>query len=188
MESTEGFAYVTDIKVRDEEGQSIVYAAVASGKYMGEQHQSEPTDGLYRLTEDSEDWDQVLPYISGFDIPYAPSDIEIAADGRIYVGTMPNLDEEGAATILYSDDGTSGSWTIFEDYKNIIESEPSNNMPGRVILASAPSDENIIYAEIASGRYEYGLPGFQCYFIIRSEDKGSTWSTLNIPSNMLFCS
>jgi len=183
MESTEGFAYVTDIKVRDEEGQSIVYAAVASGKYMGEQHQSEPTDGLYRLTEDSEDWDQVLPYISGFDIPYAPSDIEIAADGRIYVGTMPNLDEEGAATILYSDDGTSGSWTIFEDYKNIIESEPSNNMPGRVILASAPSDENIIYAEIASGRYEYGLPGFQCYFIIRSEDKGSTWSTLNIPSN-----
>ncbi len=183
IESTEGFAYVTDIRVRDEGGQSVVYAAVVSGKYMGEQHQSEPTDGLYRSSDGGENWEQVLPDIPGFDIPYAPSDIEIGVDGRIYVGTMPNLDEEGAATILYSDDGTLGSWTIYEDYKIIIENEPGNNLPGRVMLACAPSDENIIYAEIASGRYDYGLPGFQCYFIIRSENKGSTWNALNIPSN-----
>lgn len=182
LSSTEGFSYVTDIQVKDEGGQSVIYAGVASGKYMGEQHLSDPTDGLYRSVDGGISWDQVLPDIPSFNVPYTPSDIEIGSDGRIYVGTMPNIDEEGAATILYSDIGLLGSWTVFEDYKTIIENEPTQNMPGRVILKCAPSDENIVYAEIASGLYQWGLPEFRCYHLIRSDDRGGTWNTLNTPA------
>jgi len=183
LESTEGFAYVTDVRVRNESGQSVIFAAVASGKYMGEQHQSEPTDGLYRSEDGGVTWEQVLPHITGLDIPYTPSDIEIGIDGRIYVGTMPNLNEEGAATILYSDEGTLGTWTKYEDHKTIIENDIENYLPGRVMLACAPSDENIIYAEFASGRYDYGLPAFRCFHIIRSDNKGNSWFDINIPNN-----
>lgn len=181
LSSTEGFAYITDVQVRDEDGQSVIYIGVASGKYMGEQHQSSPSDGLYRSEDGGASWDQVLPDIPGFNIPYMPSDIEIGQDGRIYVGTMPNLDEEGAAIILFSDIGLAGTWTAIDDFKNIIESEPDDNMPGRVILESAASDENIIYAAIASGLYSYGLPQYRCHHIVRSDDKGVSWSILNTP-------
>lgn len=179
---TESFAYVTDIEVKDEDGTSAIYAAIASGIYMGSQHQSNPTDGLWKSVDGGESWDQVLPDIPGFNVPYAPSDIEIGADGRIYIGTMPNLSGEGGATILYSDEGVAGTWTINEEYKTLIENTPGANLPGRVMLASAPSDENFIYALIAQGQY-FGLPAYECHIIAKSEDKGENWTTVNLPPN-----
>jgi len=179
---TENFAYVTDIEVKDEGGTSTIYAAVASGVYMGSPHQSSPSDGLWRSVDGGESWDQVLPDMQGFDVPYAVSDIEIGADGRIYIGTMPNLSGEGGATILYSDEGVAGTWTINEEYKLLIENTPDFNLPGRVILASAPSDGNFIYALIAQG-YFYGLPAYECRIIAKSVDKGENWTSVNTPPN-----
>ena len=37
---------------------------------------------------------QVLPDITDLDVPYVPADIEFGADGRIYIGTMPNMEDE----------------------------------------------------------------------------------------------
>jgi hypothetical protein len=182
MEGTEDFEYVTDIAVRDEDGISVVYAAVASGIYKGSQHLSEPSDGLYRLEEGASDWVQVLPDIPGTDRPYTPSDIEIGADGRMYIGTMQNIDFEGGATILYSDAGTINTWTVNEDYKELIEAEPFFNLPGRVIMASAPSDASRVYALIAQG-YWYGIPGYECHIILRSDNGGETWDFVSVPPN-----
>jgi len=47
----------------------------------------------------------VLPNIIGTTVPYAVEDIALSAGGRILVGTRPNLDGQGGATILYSDAG-----------------------------------------------------------------------------------
>jgi len=179
---TENFAYVTDIEVKDENGTSAVYAAVASGIYMGSQFQSNPTDGLWKSVNGGESWVQVLPDIPGFEVPYATADIEIGADGRIFVGTMPNLSGEGGATILYSDEGTYGSWTINEEYKLLIENTPNFDLPGRVMLTSAPSDENYIYALVVQG-YQGGLPGYECHIVAKSVDKGLNWTMVNIPPN-----
>lgn len=179
---TENFTYVTDIEVRDEDGISAIYAAVASGIYMGSQFQSNPTDGLWKSIDGGENWDQVLPNIPGFDMPFAVSDIEIGSDGRIYLGTMPNLSGEGGATILYSDDGATGTWIINEEYRILIENTPNFNLPGRVMLATAPSDENYIYALIAQGYYN-GIPGYECHIIVKSEDKGEDWSMVGLPPN-----
>lgn len=184
--STEDFAYITDVVVKDESGQSVVYAAVVSGTYMGSQHQSQPTDGLYRSTDGGDNWQQVLPDIPGTDVPYTPSDIEIGADGRIYIGTKNNLDGEGGAVILYSDDGTQGTWTVNDTYRNIILNDPDFNIPGRVMIAAAPSDANRVYALVASG-YTSSNNGFNyyyCNYILRSDNKGVSWTEKSQPTDL----
>lgn len=183
LESTQDFAYITDIEVRDENGQSVIYAGVGSGKYKGVDHSSEPSDGLYRSTDGGESWEQVLPDISNQDIPYMPASIEIGADGRIYVGTMRNIDGDGGGCILFSDEGTSGSWTLNEEYHDQISAGiGSYHLPGRVMISPAQSDENIVYAIIGAG-YENGFGYYHGNFVLRSDDKGESWDELNIPGN-----
>ncbi|MCD4772082.1 MAG: T9SS type A sorting domain-containing protein [Bacteroidales bacterium] len=180
MESIEDFKYITDIAIREEDGNSVIYLGVASGYYHGQNQQSAPSDGLYRSTDNGDSWDQVLPDITGETEPYATSNIKIGADGRIYVGTIQNIEAKGGATILYSDDGTAGSWTVFEDYREIIENHYEYNLAGRVILACAPSDENIVYAFLAAGKNT----GFNRYFgryILKSVNKGETWVEIGKP-------
>ncbi len=180
LESTEDFAYITDLVVRDEAGQTVIYAAVASGTYMGEDHTSLPTDGLFRSTDNGESWDQVLPDIPGEGVPYTPSDIEVAANGRMFVGTMENLDKKGGATILYSDSGLPGTWSTYDNYNTTISNESYYNIPARTILASAPSDPNRIYAQFAAG-YVNGFTYYRGRYFVRSNDGGATWTQMNIP-------
>ncbi len=188
LPSTSDFKYITDIVVKNENGTSVLYAGVVSGVYQGQTQQSIPNDGLYRSADGGTTWTQVLPNIPGETVPYSPSDIEMTADGRIFVGSMPNLNEKGAATILFSDTGLSGSWTTYNDYVSIILNNTSDTytIPGRVKLAAAPSDANIIYAAIASGSDTETVESFRkwvCNHIIRSDNKGTTWTEKNIPED-----
>lgn len=112
LPSTEDFKYISDLKVRNEDAGSVIYAGVVSGVYHDEILQSEPNDGLYRSTDGGESWQQVLPNIVGEDVPFAPADIEMGPDGRIFVGTLKNLEGDGGATILYSDWGTPNSLSL----------------------------------------------------------------------------
>ncbi|MGE5424988.1 MAG: T9SS type A sorting domain-containing protein [Syntrophothermus sp.] len=183
--STSGFAYITKILVRNEGGSSVIYAGVVSGLYQGV-HNSQPSDGLFRSTDGGNTWTQVLPNINGTTTPYSPADIVMGADGRIYVGSMPNLEAKGGATILYSDSGLPGSWNVNTSYKTMIESDPDYPIPGRVILATAPSDPNRVYALIAQGfvnpvnNYKY----FYCFHILKSSDKAGTWTDCNLPNDL----
>ncbi|MCF6342039.1 MAG: hypothetical protein L3J31_04465, partial [Bacteroidales bacterium] len=135
LASTDAFEYITDIAVRDEDGVSAIYACVASGTYQGADHESQPSDGVYRSTDGGQNWEQVLPPIPGTENPYTPSDVEIAANGRIFVGTMENMAGLGGATILYSDSGLEGSWTVYSHYNDLISSEGYFNIPARTIVA-----------------------------------------------------
>jgi len=184
--STEDFKYITDIVIRDENGQSVIYAGVVSGLYQGIQQQSHPTDGLYRSDDEGETWEQVLPTIQGVFLPYAPSDIEITSGGRIFVGTMPNLLSKGGSTILWSDSGLKGTWQKFIDYAALILQQPEWNLPGRVMLASAHSSPNRVYAVIASGIKDVVPEYYSWYgnYIIRSDDHGETWTQCNLPDDL----
>ncbi len=110
------------------------------------------------------------------------ADIEIGADNRLYVGSMQNFEMEGGATILYSDEGTYGDWEVYDDHVAIIQSHQTYNTPARVMLACAPSDENIIYAALVAG-YDNGFKYYRGRYIIKSEDKGETWNAINKPDN-----
>ncbi len=178
--STTGFNYITDLVARDEAGQTVIYAAVASGTYMGEDHVSQPSDGLFRSVDNGESWQQVLPDIPNEGVPYTPSDIEVASNGRMFVGTMENLDQKGGATILYSDSGLPGSWTVYSDYNTTISNEGYYNIPSRTILAPAPSDSNRVYAQFAAG-YVNGFTYYRGRYMVRSNDGGVTWNQINIP-------
>jgi hypothetical protein len=180
MESTQDFAYITDIAVYDDNGTSVIFAGVVSGRYMGSQHQSIPSDGLYRSTDGGETWNQVLPNIPGTGIPYSPSDIEITSAGKIFVGTMQNVDMEGGGVILYSDHGLTGTWTVYDEIRDEILDEPDYNVPGRVILASCQSDPNYVYGLIGSGETTY-FTAYHCYHIVRTTDAGNNWVLVNIP-------
>lgn len=183
MESTTGFEYITDIAVRVEDNTSVIYAAVASGTYKGENHESEPSDGLYRSDDDGESWEQVLPVIPGFsNEPYTPSDIEITANGRIFVGTMENLNKLGGATVLYSDLGTADSWTSYTYYNDKISNEGYYNIPARTIVAVAPSDPDRVYAQFAAG-YVDGFTYYRGRYMAKSTDAGETWESITKPDD-----
>jgi len=182
LASTQAFAFVTKISVRNEGGTSVIYAGVASGQYHG-QHQSQPSDGLFRSADGGNTWQQVLPNIPGEGSPFAVQDIVTGADGRLYVGTRPNLAGKGGATILYSDAGTPGSWTVNSTYEQEILGLPNYNIPGRVVLATAPSDANVVYALIAGGVIDpvNNFQKFNCVDVLRSSDKGASWVKKNMP-------
>ncbi|KAF0131753.1 MAG: PDK repeat-containing protein [Bacteroidetes bacterium] len=183
LPSTMDFAYVTDVKVRNENGLSVIYAAVVSGDYQGTLHQSMPSDGLYRSTDAGESWDQVLPEIPGQSGKhYAPAQIEITASNRIFVGTMENLDLKGGAVILWSDLGTADSWTSYTYYNTLIQGQSTYKIPARTLIASAPSNPNILYAQFAAG-YNDGFNYYRGRYMAKSTNGGQTWSPLSIPAN-----
>ena len=180
LESTTGFDYITDIIVKDENGTSVIYVAVASGVYMGEDHVSQPSDGLFRSDDGGLTWQQVLPDIPGQGVPYTPADIELASNGRIFVGTMENLDKKGGATILYSDTGLPGSWSVYDHYNTVISNEGYYNIPARTILASSPTDPQVVYAQFAAG-YVSGFTYYRGRYMAKSLNGGETWQQINIP-------
>ncbi|MEM7298575.1 MAG: hypothetical protein AAF391_09960, partial [Bacteroidota bacterium] len=152
LSSTSEFDYINDIEIRSENGVSVIYAAVASGIYQGNIFSSSPSDGLYRSVDGGNSWDQVLPNIEGESVPYAISDIELSADGTIYLGTMRNLAHKGGGRILSSTDGTN--WQLENDLyaENVVEEGATSFglsvIPGRVRLSAGP---NTLYAALTSG-------------------------------------
>jgi photosystem II stability/assembly factor-like uncharacterized protein len=189
MESTKNFAYVNNVLVRNEDGRSIIYAAVASGIYRGKYHQSEPSDGLYRSADDGATWQQVLPAVPGDDLPFAPSDLDISADNRLYVGTVYNKNNNGGGCILMSDNGID--WTIYSGHRDIILGE-TKNFPGRVVLSASKSNPNVIYAALTAGFINttgYGpfgidnLMHFNGTHVIKSTDRGITWTDITLPGS-----
>ncbi len=184
MESTKNFPYITDVVVRNESGTSVLYVAVVSGKYQGQDYTTDADAGLYRSADAGSSWEQVLPNISGSNVPYSPTDIAVGADGRLYIGTTRNIAGEGGGTILYSDAGTVGSWTVYDDIKTQIENSSGQyNLPGRVMIGTAPSDANIVYAIIGAGYIDNAdsFPYYRGNFILKSIDKGATWQELYLP-------
>lgn len=135
ISSTTGFYYINDLVVRNESGSSVVYAAVSRSSYQGVWHGS--SSGLQRSTNGGTSWSQVMPSVGGSTIE--PTDLDIAADNQIWVGTGDNSFGNGGGRIYASTNGTS--FTLKHTHAN----------SGRVSLACAPSNANYVYALFESG-------------------------------------
>lgn len=186
IQSSFDFAYITDIVVKNESGNSVIYAGTMSGEYHDSIFQSNPTDGLYRSDNNGVSWQQVLPNIPGYSVPFSVSDIEVSETGKFFVGTSPNINGVGGGYILISNTGLQGSWTIINQYKTEIESEADFNIPGRVKIASSKSNPNVIYACLSAKSNTTLLAQFPQtigIYIVKSIDGGSTWTHVNIPND-----
>lgn len=169
LTSTNSFFFVNDIVVRNENGVSVVYAAVDGNFYNGVWHGAAQS-GLQRSTNGGTSWNQVLPNIPGTSTNYVASDLEIGPTNRLWVGTRRtpySATDRGGGRILYSDNGTT--WTTAYTSPNI------SNGSGRVELACAPSNANYIYGMIENNA--------EVHQIVRTIDNGSNWSSLSEPND-----
>ncbi|MFA8300802.1 MAG: T9SS type A sorting domain-containing protein [Hyphomicrobiales bacterium] len=182
LESTKGFKYITDIEIKNNNGKSEIYIAVASGIYHGK-HDSKPNDGLYRSLDDGKTWEQVLPKTSTetrIDNYYSPSDIEITSNGRIIIGTDADYNNKNGGVILYSDSGDPGSWNVVKQCSEFVTQE--HLIPARTLISSCESDPNIIYTALAGGYFNK----YNKYIgstIAKSTDSGETWEQVTLPDN-----
>ena len=168
LSSTTNFYCVNDIVVRNENGNSVVYAAVDGNYYNGVWHGAAQA-GLQRSTNDGSTWTQVLPSIPSNSPNYVANDIEIGPNNRLWIGTIATpyaATDRGGGRVLYSDNGTS--WTTA--YSHTV-----TNGYGRVEVAVAPSNASYVYAVIEDQNVVDG--------IVRTTNGGSTWSNLSEPND-----
>jgi len=165
LTSSANFLYVNDIVVRNENGTSVVYAAVDGNFYMGSWH-GETESGIRRSINGGTSWTHVSPTVSGQTFRYVAADLEIGADNRLWAGTRSapyGNTEKGGGRILTSTNGTS--WTV--SYSS------TATKIGRVAIACAPSDSNYVYAMVEHSQ--------KCEEIVRSTDEGANWTARNEP-------
>ena len=146
LASTTGFDYVYDVVVRDEGGsEGVVYAIMRDAQNV----LSAGTD-LFRSVDGGTTW--TVATTTAF------RDLEIASDNTLWAGGFNG-------TIYNSTDGTS--WTTV--YTTSVGS------PGRVELAVAPSNSDVVYGLITSGS--------ALGEVVRTASGGLTWSTVSEPAD-----
>ncbi len=167
--STTGFYFVNDIVVRDEGGATgVVYAAV-DGRYHAGDFHGLANAGIRRSDNAGSSFTNVSPNVPGETIKMIAADLEIGANGRIWAGSKPSsysATDKGGGRVFYSDNGTN--WSISS-------STSVGNSYGRVSIACAPSDSNVVYALVESLN--------QCEALIRTGDHGSNWVAKTEPSD-----
>lgn len=160
------FPYINDLVVRNENGSGVIYIGTRAYYYAG-QWQGSSNQGLYRSTDGGNTFSQVSPTFSGGN-HFAIADLEIGPGNRLWAGTISNasagFSDQGGGRILTSTDGIN--WSA---------SYTSSNKDGRVEVACAPSDSNYVYAMIESNS--------QVDEILKTNDGGTTWNTLNKPND-----
>lgn len=166
LANTTGYYYINDIIVRNENGTSVVYAAVDVMYFQGTWHGGATTPGIYRSTNGGSSFTNLNIRPSGQSFNFAPADFEIDALNRLWVATKQNSatgsSDKGGGRILYTDNGT----TYSEAYKY-------SNLSSRMEIACAPTSANVIYCMIEkSGKADT---------LIKSLDRGITWQKMKKP-------
>jgi hypothetical protein len=174
LTSTQSFNFVNDIVVRNENGTSVLYAAVGSGTYQFREFAGE---GLYRSANGGLTWTSVLPDIPGKSSDFQPADIEVDSNNKLWVATMRNSSDEGGGYLLSSTDGTN--WSLYNGYA---ASVPGGWVAGRSAVKASPSNPDHLYALFTRGNVN-GLNQLRDYVVElrHSVNGGANWSTVPLP-------
>ncbi len=144
--------------------QKIIVHPTTGDVYAGTRGDSWGEGGVYRSTNDGSSWTRVLTDSQGSRC----ADLEIGADNTLYAA----MGIWYAGGVYKSTNGTS--WTQLNSGTNGF---PTSGF-ARIELATAPSDQNTIYA-IANG----GSGNNDIEFFVKTSDGGTSWSDIDIPIN-----
>lgn len=169
LPTTTNFHYINDLVVRVENNEPVIYAAVDGIYYEGDFHASAEA-GLQRSSDGGVTWSQVLPDIVGESMNYVAADIEIAANNDLWVGTRSSPyaadSDSGGGYIMHSSNGTN--WSVKHSVAVTIGD-------GRVELACAPSNANVVYGVIEND----GKVGY----MVKTTNAGTNWSNITEPND-----
>lgn len=162
LPATTGFRYVTDITY-DQNGK--LYAGVRGA--------SAGASGVYRSSDEGATWSNVFGATASS--PY-PADFSVSANGDIYVAMGIYSTSGGIYTSPAGvTAGDAGTWTnITPDATGTIIT-PANNWQ-RIKLATAPSDNNIVYALFQ------GWGSNNCTSIQQYNKATNTWTPKTVPT------
>ena len=106
-----GIQHINDVVVRNNAGVSEIYVAAGDSFYSDANVNTflgGPEFGLYKSTDGGSNWSEMALPLTANGNKYAPNDIEIGADNKIWVATTNSVVfGDGGGTILSSVDGTT---------------------------------------------------------------------------------
>jgi len=166
---TPGIQHINDVVVKNNGGVSEVYV-VAGESFYGDSSPSSllgtQNYGLFKSTNNGASWTEVtLPLTAGGN-KYVPNDIEIGADGTIWVATTESLiGGDGGGTILSSGNGTSF----------VVKHTIANAKRTQIAVSSTNSNVIFVLAQLTSGANSVG--------IYRTNDQFTNVTSLVIPND-----
>ena len=153
---------------------NIVYVAV-----LGHEYTFNPERGLYKTTDGGETWTQSLfisDQVGAVDVVLDPSDPD-----TVYASTLEGYRKAWKSVGTGEGCGIHKSTDGGKTWQRLTTGLPTGPDIGRIALAVAPSDPNVVYAWVVNQtpstvQTEEGekieRPGPEVY---RSSDKGATW-------------
>lgn len=170
-----GNYYITDIKVRDNNGQSELFVGVAGrldDVFIGNYE-----SGLYKSTDGGTTFTRVqdLYYgesqTTGLDVYYNINRIEIGADNSVWVGTIndPFSGTGIGGKIFRSMDGTN--------FTKIYEQTSGNVESGRIEVGLSSQNPDVAYALVRT--YSSSSP----VKIVKTTDGGTNWEEMPLPDD-----
>lgn len=171
-----GNFYVTDIKVRNNNGVSEVFAGIASG-YSGRRgdfaHHSLYEAGLYKSTDGGANFQRLpdfkITQSGNLEIHYSINDIEIGTDNSIWVGTMNNIFSN-----IYSG-GKVFKSTNGSNFNKIYEYN-SNREVGRVQIGLSKQNPNKAYLLLRTMSHSKPVA------LLQTTNGGSSFTEKNTPN------
>lgn len=140
-----GIQHINDIKIKDNDGVSEVYVA-AGESFYGDANSATflggPELGLYKSVDEGDTWTELNMPLTISGKKHEPNDIEIGADGKVWVSTLSSsIYGEGGGKIFSSDDGI-----------NFIDAYTLNGgNRTQIAVSSQDPDKIFILAQISEG-------------------------------------
>ena len=140
-----GVQQINDVKVRNNGGNSEIYVAASDAVYGSSNAATTIgglTYGLYKSVDGGANWSEVSLPLTADGHKYAPNDLEIGPNGKIWMSTTNSkLYGDGGGTIFSSTDGNTFT----------IAYEVAGGIRTQIAVSSTVADKVYVLAETASG-------------------------------------